>query len=99
MLSAVITRELEAALRGLHYGSIQLVVHDAKIVRIERVERIRLPAPPPQPMVGGPAPPIGGAPARPATGVPACRARGAGRAAERQAGLTGTPEAPSITTG
>jgi len=42
MLSTVITQELEAALRGLRYGSIQLVVHDGKVVRIERVERIRL---------------------------------------------------------
>ena len=42
MLSTVITQELEVALRGLRYGSIQLVVHDGNVVRIERVERIRL---------------------------------------------------------
>ncbi len=35
-------RELETALRDLRYGSIQLVIHDSKIVRIERIERIRL---------------------------------------------------------
>ena len=33
---------LNALLKGLEYGSIHLVVHDAKVVRIERVERIRL---------------------------------------------------------
>jgi len=41
-LSAAIVKELESALRALRYGSIQLVVHDAKVVRIERIERIRL---------------------------------------------------------
>ena len=35
-------RQLEQALQGLAYGSVQLVIHDGQIVRIERVERIRL---------------------------------------------------------
>ena len=42
MLSLQLAQRLEAALQGLHYGTIQLVVHDAHVVRIERVERIRL---------------------------------------------------------
>jgi len=42
MLSSAITRELELALRNLRYGSIQMVVHDGNVVRIERIERIRL---------------------------------------------------------
>ena len=33
---------LERALRDLRYGTVQVVVHDGQIVRIERVERIRL---------------------------------------------------------
>ena len=33
---------LERALRNLRYGTVQLVVHDGQIVRIERMERIRL---------------------------------------------------------
>ena len=33
---------LERALRGLRYGTIQLVVHESKVVRIERTERVRL---------------------------------------------------------
>ena len=42
MLSLELAKELEQALHGLQYGSVHLVIHDAKIVRIERVERIRL---------------------------------------------------------
>ncbi|MBI3616008.1 MAG: YezD family protein [Candidatus Omnitrophica bacterium] len=33
---------LERALKNLRYGHIQLVVHDGQLVRMERVERIRL---------------------------------------------------------
>ena len=44
MLPASLVRRLEQVLRGLRYGTIQLVVHDAQVVRIERLERIRLPA-------------------------------------------------------
>ena len=33
---------LERALRDLRYGTVQVVVHDGQIVRIERVERVRL---------------------------------------------------------
>ena len=46
MLSPTLTQQLEHALRGLRYGSVQLVIHDAEVVRIERIERIRLPAAP-----------------------------------------------------
>ena len=42
MLSPTLTQQLEHALRGLRYGSVQLVIHDAEVVRIERIERIRL---------------------------------------------------------
>ena len=42
MLSTQLAQQLEAALRGLQFGTIQLVVHGAQVVRIERVERIRL---------------------------------------------------------
>ena len=37
-----LSQEVALALDGLQYGSVQLVVHEAKVVRIERVERIRL---------------------------------------------------------
>ncbi len=36
---------LERALRDLRYGTVQVVVHDGQIVRIERMERIRLTEP------------------------------------------------------
>ena len=42
MLSPRVAQQIESALRGLAYGSVQLVIHDAQVVRIERVERIRL---------------------------------------------------------
>ena len=41
-LPASLARRIEQALRGLRYGTIQLVVHEAQVVRIERIERIRL---------------------------------------------------------
>lgn len=31
---------------GLHYGEVQIVVHDDRVVQIERRERLRLPAEP-----------------------------------------------------
>ena len=40
-----VTRRIEDALRGLEHGSVQLVVHESQVVRIERVERLRLTVP------------------------------------------------------
>lgn len=42
MLSSDLAQQLEQALQGLTHGSIQLVVHDSEVVRIERIERVRL---------------------------------------------------------
>ena len=63
-LSLSALRQLEQALRGLAYGSIQLIVHDSQIVRIERLERIRLTgSPEAEPITDGrPTAPTGGAP-------------------------------------
>ena len=33
---------IEQALKALRYGSVQLIVHEGQVVRIERIERIRL---------------------------------------------------------
>ena len=33
---------IERALKDLRYGTIQMVVHEGKIVRVERLERIRI---------------------------------------------------------
>ena len=42
MLPETLARHVEQALRNLAYGSIHLVVHEAQVVRIERIERIKL---------------------------------------------------------
>ena len=42
MLPAPLAQQIEQALHGLRYGSLQLIIHDAQLVRIERIERIRL---------------------------------------------------------
>ena len=42
MQEAELIPAIQRALRGLRHGSVQLVVHDGQLVRIERVERIRL---------------------------------------------------------
>ena len=44
-MEAQVAQRIEQALRGLEHGSVQLVVHDSQIVRIERVERLRLTVP------------------------------------------------------
>ena len=42
MLDTGIARAVERALRGLAYGTIQLTIHDGRLVQVERVERVRL---------------------------------------------------------
>jgi len=37
-----VVREVLAALRGLRYGSVEIVVHDSEVVQIERREKVRL---------------------------------------------------------
>lgn len=36
-----IERELEAALAEIRFGSIEIVIHDGRVVQIERRERVR----------------------------------------------------------
>ena len=43
MLTPPLVGRLEAALRHLEFGAVHLVIHDGKVVRIERIERVRLP--------------------------------------------------------
>ncbi|GEM_PF-3424424 len=43
-MDAPLTTAITHALKDLRYGSVHLVVHDGRLVRIERVERIRLPS-------------------------------------------------------
>ena len=42
MLSASLAQRIERTLRHLHHGEVHLVIHDAQVVRIERIERVRL---------------------------------------------------------
>lgn len=42
MADASILPAVERALKGLDYGAVHLTVHDGHVVRIERIERMRL---------------------------------------------------------
>ena len=37
-----LTRQLLRAVKGIRYGSIEVTVHDSKVVQIERKEKVRL---------------------------------------------------------
>ena len=40
-LPAALTRELALALRSIRYGTIELVIHDGRVVQLERREKVR----------------------------------------------------------
>ena len=42
---AGILREIQAALQGLKFGSVEITVHNGQVVQIERKEKIRLQQP------------------------------------------------------
>lgn len=35
-------RKILQAIKGLNYGSVEIIIHDSKVVQIERKERFRL---------------------------------------------------------
>ncbi len=39
--SVELDKEILKAIKGIRYGSVEIVIHDAKVVQIERKERIR----------------------------------------------------------
>lgn len=39
---AIILREIQAALNGLKFGSVEITVHNGQVVQIERKEKFRL---------------------------------------------------------
>lgn len=41
-LDPELLREIAAALRNLRFGSIELVVHEGRVVQLERHEKVRL---------------------------------------------------------
>lgn len=40
-LPSQVEREILRAVEGLAYGSVEIVVHDSKVVQIERKEKVR----------------------------------------------------------
>ena len=51
-----VARSIARAVRGLEYGSVEIIVHNSNVVQIERHERIRLQVPAARagdPVVGG----------------------------------------------
>jgi len=54
-------RLVRARVEGLRYGSVQIVVHEAKVVQIECTERLRPDPAGPGPGAGGPVRPEPGA--------------------------------------
>ncbi len=40
--SQAIEQAIRLALRGLRFGSIEIIVHDSKVVQIERKEKMRI---------------------------------------------------------
>lgn len=45
---ADLAREIATAIRGIRYGSVEIVIHDSRVVQIERREKVRLADPPPR---------------------------------------------------
>jgi hypothetical protein len=42
LLPPVLLRELEQALRTIRYGSVELVIHEGRVVQLERREKVRV---------------------------------------------------------
>lgn len=40
--SQTIERAIQLALKGIRYGSVEIIVHDSKVVQIERKEKMRI---------------------------------------------------------
>ena len=39
--SAELVRRILRAVEGIHYGAVEIVIHDSRIVQIERKEKLR----------------------------------------------------------
>jgi hypothetical protein len=44
-LNPDLEREILDAVRGIRYGSVEVVVHDAKVVQVVRTEKVRIDSP------------------------------------------------------
>jgi hypothetical protein len=38
---AVLMQQIAAAIRGIEYGSVEIVIHDGRVVQVERREKFR----------------------------------------------------------
>ena len=45
VLNPDLEREILDAVRGIRYGSVEVVVHDAKVVQVVRTEKVRIDGP------------------------------------------------------
>ncbi len=45
-LTAPVEREILDAVRNIRYGSVEVVIHDSKVVQVVRTEKVRLDARP-----------------------------------------------------
>lgn len=43
-----VAQKIFDALKGIRYGSLEIIIHDAKVVQIERKEKIRFETPKPE---------------------------------------------------
>lgn len=41
-----IDRQILLAIKNIRYGSVEIIIHDSKVVQIERKEKVRFPDPP-----------------------------------------------------
>ena len=42
-VSPAVLRQIEQAVRSIRYGTVQVTVHDARVVQIEKLEKLRIP--------------------------------------------------------
>ena len=43
-LNTEVSRQIAAVLQGIRFGSVEIVIHDGKVVQIERREKLRFDA-------------------------------------------------------
>jgi hypothetical protein len=41
-MAALVEREILDAVRGIRFGSVEIVIHDSKVVQVIRTEKVRL---------------------------------------------------------
>jgi hypothetical protein len=41
-VAPAVLRQIEEAVRSLRYGTVQITVHNARVVQIDKVERVRI---------------------------------------------------------